>query len=99
MLQKMRRRKNQKKTAMTPVPTRIASSMLPLSSEPECAEGGKCVCVWEGCTCGKHPFLWAPFVLRAGGRWVEGREGETRPSTATLAEELTQPLALHTLHR
>lgn len=52
MLQKMRRRRNQKKTAMTPVPTRIASSMLPLSSEPECAEGGKCVCVgrvhlWE----------------------------------------------------
>lgn len=61
MLQKMRRRRNQKKTAMTPVPTRIASSMLPLSSEPECAEGGKYV-YGEGCTCGKHPFLWAPFV-------------------------------------
>lgn len=30
---------------------------------------------------------------------MEGREGEAGPSTATLAEELTQPLALHTLHR
>lgn len=30
---------------------------------------------------------------------MEGREGEAGPSTATLAEELTQPLALHALHR
>lgn len=35
ILQKMRRRRTQKKTAMTPVPTRITISMLPLSSEPE----------------------------------------------------------------
>lgn len=34
MLQKMRRRRTQKKTAMTPVPISITISMLPLSSEP-----------------------------------------------------------------
>lgn len=38
MLQKMMRRRTQKKTAMTPVPTRITISMLPLSSEPAWAE-------------------------------------------------------------
>lgn len=40
MLQKMKRRRIQKKTAMTPVPTRITISMLPLSSEPEWTERG-----------------------------------------------------------
>lgn len=34
MLQKMSRRRTQKKTAMTPVPMSITISMLPLSSEP-----------------------------------------------------------------
>lgn len=38
MLQKIRRSSNQKKTAMTPVPTRIMISMLPLSWEPAWAE-------------------------------------------------------------
>jgi hypothetical protein len=40
MLQKMRRRRTQKKTAMTPVPTRITISMLLLSSDPEWVESG-----------------------------------------------------------
>lgn len=56
MLQKMRRRRTQKKTAMTPVPTRITISMLPLSSEPEWAERGYCVCVLGGgCTLREAP--------------------------------------------
>jgi hypothetical protein len=36
---------------------------------------------------------------RGESRGVWGRRRSARPSTATLAEELTQPLALHTLHR
>lgn len=108
MLQKMRRRRTQKKTAMTPVPTRITISMLPLSSEPEWAERGYSVCVfWEGdAPCEKRPVWRARLeggdyekASSAGGRWAGGCNGEVGPSTATLAEELTQPLALHTLHR
>lgn len=63
MLQKMRRRRTQKKTAMTPVPTRITISMLPLSSEPEWPKTVMwcvCVCVGgEGAPCRKRPFWWA----------------------------------------
>lgn len=40
MLQKMSRRRTQKKTAMTPVPTSITISMLPLSSEPGQIDSG-----------------------------------------------------------
>lgn len=40
MLQKMSRRRTQKKTAMTPVPMSITISMLPLSSEPGRVESG-----------------------------------------------------------
>lgn len=40
MLQKMSRRRTQKKTAMTPVPMSITISMLPLSSEPGRIDSG-----------------------------------------------------------
>lgn len=40
MLQKMSRRRTQKKTAMTPVPMSITISMLPLSSEPGRVDSG-----------------------------------------------------------
>lgn len=43
ILHMMRRRRTQKKTAMTPVPTRITISVLTFSSEPEWAEK------WKGC--------------------------------------------------
>lgn len=104
MLQKMRRRRTQKKTAMTPVPTRITISMLPLSSEPEWAESGggnyAHIVRGRGHTLRAAPLLVGTAGIECGQKagWG-GRAGEVGPSTATLAEELTQPLALHTLHR
>lgn len=66
MLQKMRRRRTQKKTAMTPVPTRITISMLPLSSEPEWAEsrGGNCAHIVRG---RGHTLRAAPLLVGTAG--------------------------------
>jgi len=149
MLQKMRIRRIQKKTAITPVPIRMTISTLVLSSEPVGREGNHSFRdshsvpqlshpLWPASGCGKTGELClrelnmlsttdlparAPchqqglgaftasccLVSQGGGmgHWPcsysppssPGVSWLLVPSTETLAEEFTQPLALQTLHR
>lgn len=69
MLQKMMRRRTQKKTAMTPVPTRITISMLPLSSEPAWAETAVCACAERA------PLLAATRSFQGQGQGVRAGVG------------------------
>lgn len=149
MLQKMRIRRIQKKTAITPVPIRMTISTLVLSSEPVGQEGNRSFrdshsvpqlshLLWPASGYGETGevclpelnMLWttdppvrapchqqglgaftASCCLVSQGRgmgpWPHSYSTSSSPgvswllvpSTETLAEEFTQPLALQTLHR